>query len=562
MTVVNHDVDCLVVHVVPHASSSAPSPDQPRTGAGCARPRVCRWGESTRRSQHRAWRIGSLVSSSTTSKHSSSAMPLVSTCPARSRDIPSVPTFEPTWRSPWDCFVIAPSIAWRTSTSRTAIATVLRPIDGAGTHTFFSYRVAETLRRFGTFDDNHLLAELDREQRANLATACDSTSWIELLDGGLPANYAAVLARCEVARRSLGLPVDDAVVAELFDRTRRLISANEAGFVDDSEDGAGTRYDIYSADVYLFTAPFAAELEPHWTHGARSVIDLVRAVAATNGAAVTWGRSLGVLAVCHTLELAALAIERALTTDSDVWLGLGGTAADRLADWSDGAVITAHQGRAQDRYRGPDRWLQLTFDCLGKIAWAGGHFRQLGLSGTVESGTVEAAAAVEPFTARDELIVFSKDQRAGVWTYRSPAERVRRAVRRNSLGGLSTRSAQPWAVRSAGRRTAAHRCPCRHVGRTALRSRRRPDRTRTRSRWDRRDMGAHAPVDPTRADVGVDRTANQSISHRRPRAPRRGDARVRAGAGGGHHPHRGDARPPVARRRRLRRGSSNRRGRH
>src|SRR5215468_8793908 len=38
-----------------------------------------------------------------------------------------------------------------------AIASVLRPIDGPGTHTFASYRVSETLRRYGDFSSNQLL---------------------------------------------------------------------------------------------------------------------------------------------------------------------------------------------------------------------------------------------------------------------------------------------------------------------------------------------------------------------------------------------------------------------
>jgi hypothetical protein len=297
-----------------------------------------------------------------------------------------------------------------------AISTVLRPLDGSKTHTFFSYRVAETLLRFGPFDDNALLEGLDNKQRANLASACDSTSWIGLLDDGLPANYAAVLARCEVARRSLGLPVDDVVLESLLDRTRRLISTNESGFIDDSEGADGARYDIYSADVYLFTEPFATALDPAWTHGARNVLQLVRAVAATNGAAVTWGRSLGVLAVCHTIELTALALERGLTDEVDEWLALGRRASDKLPDWTDGAVVTAHRGRAQDHYRGPDRWLQLTFDCLGKLAWAACHL------GRLETlGAAPVTSAADPFVARDEIIVFSEDQHAGVWTYRSPA---------------------------------------------------------------------------------------------------------------------------------------------
>jgi hypothetical protein len=302
-----------------------------------------------------------------------------------------------------------------------AVATVLRPIDGSVTHTFSSYRVAETLRRFGPFDDNTLLSDFDGEQRANLAMACDSTSWIGMLDEGLPANYAAVLARCEVARRALRLPVDETALGGLLERTSRLIRSDDAGFIDDSEDGNGARYDIYSADVYLFTEPFASELDPFWADGARNVAATVRAVASRNGAAVTWGRSLGVLAVCHTIELAALAVEHELTDEGDVWLALSANAADELADWTDGTLVTAHRRRSQDRYRGPDRWLQLTFDCLGKIAWAAGHLHRLALRDTGDSSETGKATDADPFVPRDQLIRFSNDRPAGVWTYRSAA---------------------------------------------------------------------------------------------------------------------------------------------
>ena len=57
------------------------------------------------------------------------------------------------------------------------------------------------------------------------------------------------------------------------------------------------------------------------------------------------------------------------------WLALAGNAVDHLADWTDGTLVTAYHRRAQDRYRGPERWLQLTFDCLGKLAWAATRMR-------------------------------------------------------------------------------------------------------------------------------------------------------------------------------------------
>jgi glycosyltransferase involved in cell wall biosynthesis len=292
-----------------------------------------------------------------------------------------------------------------------AIRTVLFPIDGARTHTFFSYRVAETLARGGSFADNMLLADAPAATRQNLARACDSTEWIELLDEGLPANFATVLTRCELARRSLGLDVEPSVMADLLDRSRRLIEANPLGYIDDSEAGAGARYDIYTADVYLFTEPFADQLEPAWSHGARVVGDLVASVAMRNGAAMAWGRSLGALAVCHTIELGAMVLRRDLTDDRPGWLARTANAVGQLDRWTDGALVTAHRHRAQDGYRGLDRWLQTTFDCFGKLVWSALRLR--------DAGAVPGGA--DPFPARDELIRFETARSPAVWSFRSHA---------------------------------------------------------------------------------------------------------------------------------------------
>src|SRR5699024_8022660 len=99
-------------------------------------------------------------------------------------------------------------------------------------------------------------------------------------------NYAAVLARCELARRALGLTVNPSVTSGLLDRTRRLIGTNESGYVDDSTTRRG-QYDVYTVDAYLLTECFAEQLEPAWSAGARNVGDLVARVCARNGAAVT-----------------------------------------------------------------------------------------------------------------------------------------------------------------------------------------------------------------------------------------------------------------------------------
>ena len=140
--------------------------------------------------------------------------------------------------------------------------TLLTGIDGARTHTFFSYRVAETLLLWGPWEDNPLLGPLDDAERANVAAACDSSEWIELLDARiLPRNYAAVLARCELARLRLGLIRNPDVVDDLVARVAEVLGDNPARHLDDSVHRVG-RYDIYTADVWLFTEPLADRLGP------------------------------------------------------------------------------------------------------------------------------------------------------------------------------------------------------------------------------------------------------------------------------------------------------------
>ena len=294
-------------------------------------------------------------------------------------------------------------------TTEHALRATLFPIDGANTHTFSSYRVAETLARYGPFASNALLGPADADTRQALELACDSTGWIERLDRGLAPNYVAVLVRCEIARRALGLAVEPAVVADLLGRARLLLGANPRGFVDDSTSGRG-QYDVYTSDVYLLTEELAASLEPEWSFGARQVGDLVATVSARNGAAVTWGRSLGVLAVCHTIELGAMLLAHDLTDDRPGWLARAANACDQLARWTDGAVATVHRDRAQDAYRGPDRWLQTTFDVLGKLAWAA---RLLRVSAATDRG--------EAFPHVDRLVRLESERHAAVWSYRSDA---------------------------------------------------------------------------------------------------------------------------------------------
>ncbi len=299
-----------------------------------------------------------------------------------------------------------------------AIGRVLRVVDGPGTHTFFSYRVAETLLRYGRFDDNPLLAGWSAAERANIAEACDSTAWIGLLEHGtLPANYAAVLARCELARSALGLPADEAALARLIDGVARLFTRHPRGWHDDSPAGAG-RYDIYTADLYLFAEPlataarFAARLQEPWQRGLRSALDLVEKIGARNGAAFTWGRSTGALAVCLTIELGALAASRGLGRDPAFWLGRAAHAFDRFRTWMSDGLVTAHRERSPYAYRGLQRWLQMTLDAQGKLAWAAAELRRA-------PGNLQATPPPALFPPHDELVVFSESPWAGVWTHRS-----------------------------------------------------------------------------------------------------------------------------------------------
>jgi len=283
------------------------------------------------------------------------------------------------------------------------IIATLRTLDGASTDTFASYRAAEVLLVGGVFADNELLAGWSESERQNLIQACDSSHWIDLLDGSvLPRNYAAVLARCELARARLGLldggcsdGPDHVRLQGLVQRTKSLLGASPVGPLDDSTHGVG-RYDIYSADVWLFAEPlataFPAQLGPIWREGSRFAVDLVDRVASSSGAAVVWGRSTGVLSFALTVEMAALASTMASATvglppavplgraaddggDGDAGqttrlLRNADRALRQLDGWFADGVITAHQHRSPYGYRGPHRRLQLTFDVLGKLAHA------------------------------------------------------------------------------------------------------------------------------------------------------------------------------------------------
>ena len=294
-----------------------------------------------------------------------------------------------------------------------ALRTVLRETDGRRTETFASYRLAETVARYGRFADNRLLAPLPEAERAQIAEGCDSRHTLKQMAAGLSPNYTAVMARCETGRRQLGLPVDTALLDDLVERTRVLLTTHRGGYLDDSAQRAG-HFDIYSIDIYLFTEPFADRLGPAWRSGAVNALELAERVSSRNGAAIGWGRSTGALSICLTIELAGLAVRHRLVDEerTAAWVARADRALESLRGWFTDGLISAHQYRSTYAYRGPRRRLQMTFDCLGKLADAANAIDGDGWLGG------SSALVREP--DRDEIVWFDEANHTGVWTFRSP----------------------------------------------------------------------------------------------------------------------------------------------
>ncbi|HKA84255.1 MAG TPA: hypothetical protein VKD21_10355 [Acidimicrobiales bacterium] len=287
----------------------------------------------------------------------------------------------------------------------------LAATDGRRTHTFFSYRIAETAVRLGGLDT------LDPASRRIVAEAADSTEWIPLLDQAvLPRNYAVVLARCEVARARLGLDVDAGVLEDLVGRAGALFGEHPDGWLDDSQGGQG-QVDMYTVDAYLFAEPFANRLGDAWERGVRSAARLVDAVASPDGTALPWGRSIGALAVCHTAELAGVLLRRGVDVDPGRWLGLARSAGDAAPRWFSDGLVVAHKRRAPFRYRGPQRRLQMTLDCTGKLVAAALDLRAWSANRAGATVT-DPAPPAEVFAARDDWIGFGAG--LGVWARRDP----------------------------------------------------------------------------------------------------------------------------------------------
>ncbi len=290
---------------------------------------------------------------------------------------------------------------------------IVRRLSGAETHSFYSYRAAETLDRLGGIDDNPRLAAWTDDDVANAELVVDSSSMLALLDEGkLPKNYAVVLTRCEIARRALRRLPDDNRLEELLATLTTTFDGLSTGWWDDF---GGANFDMYTPDVYLFAEPFASELDGAWERGLRAVLrDL--ADVATPGGAVSWGRSTGALGIVMNVELGAVALARDLTDDRAAWLGRAELATRALRGWFEGGVVTAHQHKMTMDYRGPQRRLQMTLDLLGKLVQAAHELRA--------AEPVDAATPAGAYPAVDRLVVFEPARNAGVWTHRGAVDFV------------------------------------------------------------------------------------------------------------------------------------------
>ena len=295
----------------------------------------------------------------------------------------------------------------------TASRKILESIDGKATHSFYSYRTAETLLRCQTeasadFESNPLLEGFNPAQIAEVAKACDSTQMVAQLGKTLPRNYVAVLGRCELARVALGLTQPNIYMDDLVDRTRDLLSRNSKGFIDDSLNGE-SRYDIYSADIYLFTEPFSNLLGDVWTSGFNNVLDFISLTGTTDGTALPWGRSTGALGLCINIELAGMVLGRNMNKEPDHWLARGINAAEHLDAWFSNGLINAHRGKSTFAYRGPFRQVQMTLDILGKLLQT-----VLELKNT---DTPELNAASFAFPKTDKLYALSTTSNASAWSF-------------------------------------------------------------------------------------------------------------------------------------------------
>lgn len=292
-------------------------------------------------------------------------------------------------------------------------------IDGQATKSFYSYRLAETLLRYGSFSENPLLEGLGSTVCDELREAVDATELLAQLqspEGGPANNYWGVLARCEEARRQLGLLEDASVLERAVVKTRQILSANPYGFFDDSKSGHG-RFDSYSADLLLFVEPLWPRLgREDMERSLRHHVRLFESIAMENGASVVWGRSTGALSLLLNMEVHSLALRDGLAADRGRSLRLVRHSFERWkADWMQAGLIAAHRDRSPFGYRGPHRMLQMTLDCLGKLAQTALYLRA---AANPMEGEAHEQTGTRLFPDTDRYHRFAETG-AGVWMFRN-----------------------------------------------------------------------------------------------------------------------------------------------
>lgn len=293
---------------------------------------------------------------------------------------------------------------------------LLTQVSGEETETFYSYRIGETLLRFGPFAENPLLETLTEAQRAEIAYACDTT---HIHEGpgklrGTANNFWAVLARAELARERLGLLKSAEVLDDATAQVRRLLTANPLGFFDDNTEGRG-RYDIYTAEMVIFTLPLAERMGADvWTKRLKPHVDLVSQLALENGASVAWGRSSGLHSILITIEMSAMGFVHGLWPEPAKGLSLANYAFGKAREWFADGLTNAHQHRSLSRYRRAPRRVQMTLDTLIKLA------EMAELLGEIPQAEekLPLVAKKKLFPPRDVLIPLDP-RGAGVWSYRN-----------------------------------------------------------------------------------------------------------------------------------------------
>lgn len=293
---------------------------------------------------------------------------------------------------------------------------LLASVNGRETEAFYSYRTAETLLRFGPFDGNCLLDALTDAQRREIALACDTTH-LYIGPGklrALPNNYWGVLGRAEYARQCLGLLESDVLLAESCAQVARLLSANPLGYFDDSPSCLG-RYDIYSPETLLFTEPIASLVGLElWERTLARNVELVSQLALENGASFAWGRSIGLHSLYISMEMAVSGLRHGMWREPARALSLATHAFAEARKWYADGLTNAHQHRTLSRYRRADRRVQMSLDCLIKLAEMAAVLRSCPRA----DDALPLLPHEELFPACDTLIPLDS-RGAFVWSYRN-----------------------------------------------------------------------------------------------------------------------------------------------